>query len=107
MNSTQTYKEQFKTLQKQLNGHQGPLEVLRKEALEIFEAKGIPSNREESWKYTNLRKLWEGLEAPCIDEKVLFPEIQIPSIFQTDEAYRLVFTDGLLDRAYSILPKLP
>src|SRR5437763_1841960 len=47
---------QFELFEKSLNGQkEGSVLNLRKEALGAFQNLGIPSNRHEEWRYTNIR----------------------------------------------------
>ena len=82
----------------------GPLATLRRQALARVRAAGVPTVREEAWKYTDLRALDNDefvAEAPGAIAAVPGPALLDAC------AHRLVFVDGILDPARSRLEGLP
>ena len=77
------------------------LEQTRENALNLFEQLGLPSQRDEDWKYTDASRLQGLLEIGEVDSTLSSKGLGITSL----DAYRLVFINGLLDSSQSILPK--
>ena len=66
--------------------------VSRGAAFERFAAHGLPTRRDEYWKYTPVRDLTPAAETPAH---------AISDPFAHVDAFRLVFVDGRLDAARS------
>jgi Fe-S cluster assembly protein SufD len=87
----------------QQNGSSEALTHLRQTAFERFEALGFPTTKHEEWKYTNLRSLlgqdfeWN-LKSHIKEQELTHTGIKL------DDAYRLVFVNGIFDSALSTLP---
>lgn len=61
----------FSNLERRLNGHAtGPLHALRKAALERFNSTGVPTVRDEEWKYTQVYKLVSESDSVSVSELV-------------------------------------
>lgn len=77
------------------------LEAIRQQAFSLFEQTGLPSTRNEHWKYTDISRL----EALVTQEPEKHATIDIAGLGITDlDAYRLVFINGIVDKAASVLP---
>ena len=66
----------------------------RKEAFDIFEKKGIPTRKEEEYKYTDLARVFNKLDLTAVgsDDSATLPEI-LPEL----DANRLVYVNGIYD----------
>ncbi len=78
------------------------LEVTRQHALNLFEQTGLPTTRNEHWKYTDVSRL----------DALLGPEQEAADVLDTQalgitnlDAYRVVFMNGLWDEEASSLPE--
>lgn len=84
------------------------LEAQRRHALASVHAQGVPSSKQEAWRYTNLKRLVEQGFAPAAEasgeltlgdlDGVLLPEI---------DGYRVVMVNGRFSPALSRLDDLP
>jgi Fe-S cluster assembly protein SufD len=79
---------------------------LRKSALEAFEKLGIPSNRHEEWKYTNIKaKLSKDFKLTPVDSEVSGAvKNYIASL--PPYAFRITFLNGVFHPELSILPEI-
>ncbi|TQV79052.1 Fe-S cluster assembly protein SufD [Denitrobaculum tricleocarpae] len=105
---TTPFVDQYDGLKPALPGHALPwLAALRDRALDSFAETGLPTQRRESWKYTNLR----GLKQLELTEQALSPQpISIdraPSLLPDGSAYRVVFVNGGFRSDLSDLAGLP
>ncbi|TVR99724.1 MAG: Fe-S cluster assembly protein SufD [Rhodospirillales bacterium] len=84
------------------------LNARRAEALAAFAASGLPTRRQEAWKYTDLKALASVPFAPAI-ERATVPAIdRVPTLLTDDEPLaRLVFVDGHLRPEWSATAGLP
>ncbi len=86
--------------------NQGDKELLtiRNEALKIFEAKGFPTKKEETWRYTSLRPvIKEDYNLfPKTEQNLSFEEIEKYLVDDLD-AYRMIFVDGVFSEKLSQL----
>jgi Fe-S cluster assembly protein SufD len=77
--------ERFAKLQQRMNGDRnGDIHRLRRNALEIFREKGLPTTKHEEWKYTNLAFLYKHdysleVEHPGTTDS-LPPEFLVPGL---------------------------
>lgn len=80
------------------------LYLLRAKAAQRFAAEGFPSPRAEEWRFTRIADLAQQRFQP-----VNAPAAAAPTLdgWLLDEAYRLVFVDGRLFPALSMLPEPP
>jgi len=85
----------FASLERSLNGlsatepHQ-----IRKSAFESFRKSGLPTSKNEDWKYTNLRPLAEhnfSLAVECPDFTEINPDL---FLIPADESFRIVLVNG-------------
>jgi len=81
-------------------GLESPLGALRQQALAVVAARGVPTPREEAWKYTDLRPLGELalVDAPAA---IQIEDTLAPLLESTP--HRLVFVDGVLSPTLSAL----
>lgn len=105
---SKAFVEQYDAVKQQLPGHALPwLSSLRDQAMAQFAEEGLPTQRRESWKYTNLR----GLQQFDLNEQSLAPrDISIdraPSLLPDGEGYRAVFVNGGFRADLSNLSDLP
>jgi Fe-S cluster assembly protein SufD len=75
---------------------------LRAEAAQRFAAGGFPSPREEEWKYTRIADLGHQRFLPVATPAAVAPDLYG---WMLADAYRLVFVDGHLFPALSVLPE--
>lgn len=73
-----------------------PVHDIRSEAIKVFEEKGFPSKREESWKYTSLNTLLKTDYSvfPKKESYIDFNEVKKYFIQEID-SYKIVFIDGI------------
>ena len=76
------------------------IEQTRKEALSLFEKLGLPSRRDEDWKYTNASRLADLLDMPEPDTAVDSSNLGIAEL----DTYRMVFINGMFDAEQSCVP---
>jgi len=93
----------YEGLAERLPGHRLPwLTALRDRAAEAFRTQGLPTRREEAWKYTDLRPVAEsGFDEPltALDGSLALPPMH--------GAARAVFVDGRFRQELSSLEDLP
>lgn len=107
--STETFTAHYDALRDALPGQDLPwLSRLREDALARFSESGLPTPRQESWKYTNLRPLEkagfgaDGAPRACISID------RAPSLLPSaSDHHRLVFVDGHYRADLSTLGPLP
>jgi Fe-S cluster assembly protein SufD len=106
--TSQPFVEQFGALRGELPGAALPwLSDLRSEGIERFASLGLPSQREESWKYTNLRPLQRTgfTPAPAADSVSIE---KLPGLFpQSGIGHRVIFVNGRLRQCISMPGELP
>jgi Fe-S cluster assembly protein SufD len=95
------YNEQFARLQ--AAGKSGRLHALREEAFEAFNRLGIPTTRNEEWKYTRIGGLFnKEWHFPTIrDGKLLSAEMEAIRLPGHEAASELVFVNGRFSFALS------
>jgi Fe-S cluster assembly protein SufD len=107
--STETFTEHYSALRDALPGQDLPwLAQLRESALTRFAESGLPTPKQESWKYTSLRPLEkvgfgaDGAPRACISID------KAPSLLPAaSDHHRLVFVDGHYRADLSTAGKLP
>jgi Fe-S cluster assembly protein SufD len=96
--------------EKALNGQAStPLHTLRRDALDRFVQLGLPTTRDEEWRYTNLAPI-QGLDfQPSLraDGTPLSAAALAPYLLGGLTASRLVFVDGIYSPALSDLGPMP
>jgi Fe-S cluster assembly protein SufD len=100
MELVEKYKSKFQEFEATLNGQKANAShAIRQQAFQIFEQLGIPSSKNERYKYTNLNPLFgKGFE-PIV--KPIQPTIAKLQTFPFIKSNRLVFIDGLYSEQYS------
>jgi Fe-S cluster assembly protein SufD len=94
---------------KTLNGKNASIASHRQEAIERFEALGIPTNKLEAWKYTNIAKVLDRpymLQLAPEQPTVVAADIE-PFLIDGLDAHQLVFVNGRLDDTLSNVGDLP
>ena len=76
------------------------IEQTRQEALSLFEKVGLPSKRDEDWKYTDTSRLADLLEIGEVSADINSQNLGMVDL----DAYRMVFMNGVFDEAQSNLP---
>ena len=92
----------------ELPGHRNAeIAGLREAAMARFAAAGMPSRRDEGWRYTDLRRL-DRLDVAGLSGAVGGPAAPaLPETLAALDAHRLVFVDGRYDAALSELGAPP
>ena len=81
------------------------LQTLRQTALQQFERHGLPSRKQEDWKYTSLWELGQQTFSHSPAEVVLTNQ-QCEQVALLESAYRIVIVDGIYVAALSQLDNL-
>jgi len=76
------------------------VEKTRQEALSLFEKVGLPSKRDEDWKYTDASRLADLLEIGEVSADINSQDLGMADL----DAYRMVFANGVFDATQSNLP---
>ncbi|MFM9847251.1 MAG: Fe-S cluster assembly protein SufD [Hyphomicrobiaceae bacterium] len=100
--------EQFEAAAAHLPGA-GWVKDLRKQAIGIFEARGLPHRRIEEWKYTDLRERLREALPPALEAGASVSHEAIETALgplAVLEADRIVFVDGRYDAALSQADRL-
>ncbi len=77
------------------------IEQTRQDALKLFNQLGLPTLRDEDWKYTDASRLQDLLEPAPTDENIHIKDMGITGL----DAYRMVFINGMFAEAESDLPE--
>lgn len=75
---------------------------LRQQHYNQFREKGLPTSKDEKWKYTNLAKL--SAQPFNLVTTKLVSEKNVDHFFLSDDHYRLVLVDGVFQAELSLLP---
>lgn len=98
----------FRQTQDRLPGHNVTwLKRRRDAALAYFAEVGLPTVRQEAWKYTDVRPIARKSFALPLTAPSLSRDALAPFAFGELDVYRLVFVDGRLSAALSSLEGLP
>ncbi len=87
----------------------GWVKDLRKQAIGVFEARGLPHRRIEEWKYTDLRERVREALPPALGAPPSVSRAEVDAALgplATLEADRIVFVDGRYDAALSQADRL-
>jgi Fe-S cluster assembly protein SufD len=99
---------QFATLGPSLPGAGlGWLAHARAAALNGFAETGLPTQKVEAWKYTNLNPLLRLALVPAVPATRAIDAALLPWLLPKSESHRLVFVNGRFDAKLSVLGKLP
>ncbi len=80
---------------------------MRREAIDLFQAKGLPHRRVEEWRYTDLKMLLKDVYRPEQDVGTITPaqlDVALGSLAEL-EAFRIVFVDGRFAADLSRMPQ--
>jgi Fe-S cluster assembly protein SufD len=102
--------EYFRALEEKLPGREPAwLEVLRREAMATFAELGIPTTREEDWRFTRLTNLAKTAFRPADGLAPIKPDDSrlVGPARAIGDAHRLVFLNGRLSPELSELGALP
>ncbi|ABM03319.1 Iron-regulated ABC transporter permease protein SufD [Psychromonas ingrahamii 37] len=111
MNARERLLKDFTRSKKYLPGHLLPwLNDLRESAIKNFAAQGFPSPKDESWKYTNTKKLQQ--TEYCLAQQSIIPPTdsltaQISEQQFCPDEHRMVFINGTYHHDLSSNPPLP
>ncbi|MBX3041287.1 MAG: SufD family Fe-S cluster assembly protein, partial [Bdellovibrionaceae bacterium] len=93
----------------QLNPLPGPLQDLRVKAMNYAKETGLPTRKNEDWKYTSVKELGEAsFQAAAL--QAIHPGHDTLKMLGNDlaaDCYRVVFINGMLDKTLSTLEDLP
>ena len=107
--TTESFLEQYRAVESHLPGGSLPwLEKMRKGGLERFAGLGLPTPRQEAWRYTSLKGLSK--EKFHLDPRIepMTAIDKAPSLLPMEEGcHRLVFVNGRFHPALSTLESLP
>jgi Fe-S cluster assembly protein SufD len=104
---TSGFAEHFRRREEEL-GRVGPLELqeIRRRALHAFERQGIPTLKDEEWKYTSLRELEETSFVPSYPAEVTRAQLESTPVGKLP-GIRLVLVNGRFSEALSDLNRVP
>ena len=97
----------FQQFEKSLNGSRGiSLHALRNSALKDFQQLGIPSPKQEAWKYTNVHSSFSTESKLAMPETVSEDQL-LPYFGANQSKHCAVFVNGYFSKELSNLGKLP
>lgn len=83
------------------------IHALRQQALAGFAALGLPTLRDEAWRYTNMRLMEKHVFKPVLSNQesinLNLKALQLPAV----DSYRIIFIDGRLNYELSSIDNLP
>jgi len=82
------------------------LDNLRRESLDSFVSSGLPTRRNEAWKYTDLRSLTDTLPA-WLGHPVATADTPETELLDVPDAFRITLVDGVLAADLSDIEGLP
>ena len=97
-NIIEKFKIQFRRFEESLNGQkEQPLHGLRKKAIETLEEIGIPTTKDEEWRFTDLSPLFEKSFRLLTKEQYsqLSPDAVKPFLYREFNGPQFVFVDGV------------
>jgi Fe-S cluster assembly protein SufD len=104
----QWYRTQFEAFEKTLNGEsKSALHALRREAMELFDIIGFPTNRNEEWRFTNVGPIAKSQFAPVLKYSSAGVTKSLVDRSALNTAHRLVFVNGHFSEEYSSIASLP
>ncbi|MDX8402904.1 MAG: Fe-S cluster assembly protein SufD, partial [Mariprofundaceae bacterium] len=106
---TAQLQDQFSAVQKELPGaHESWVRVLRKSAMDQVVRQGMPTTRNEAWKYTDVRKYLDRLIAgPSEESEDVSKEAPAAFSFGDLDCHRIVIVDGEFSQELSALNDIP
>jgi Fe-S cluster assembly protein SufD len=107
MSNTQTYIDDFKTFEADLNGQAASsIHKLRQQAIKSFEANGFPTPSDEAWKSINLSVLTKPYRQSVAGVGSISAEAVEDARLGID-GWTIVFIDGFYCKAFSDLSEIP
>lgn len=104
----QYYREQFNAAQASLPGYDLPwLMQKRQAAMDIFVEKGLPTRKDEDWKYTSVAAIEAQIFTVEKSEHVFHNISLAPFMINDTECHTLVFIDGYYQPQLSHFQDLP
>ena len=105
MNTIEYFKEHFDQLQSKEQGSN--LEAIRQRSFDEFTEKGIPTSRNEEWKYTRIGSVFnKAYDFPVDEVNISKTEIDAIRLPGHEEANELVFLNGVYrDECYQSFTK--
>lgn len=83
------------------------LDHSRSEALQLLGERGLPTQRDEDWKYTSIKAITRTRFTPAAPSVECSKEIVDASAIENLDSWRLVFADGFYQPEHSALDGLP
>jgi len=102
MPMSEQFNTAFETLGKDAQWNPSWLKALRKDSYESFLATGLPSRKNEDWKYTSTRNLTESTFGLILEETATREAVEP---FFVDDAHHLVFMNGVYQNELSNRPE--
>ena len=100
MNTIEYFKEHFDQLQSKEQGSN--LEAIRQRSFDEFAEKGIPTSRNEEWKYTRIGSVFnKTYDFPVDKVNITVNEIDAIRLPDHEEANELVFINGVFSTSFS------
>ena len=83
------------------------LDHSRSEALQLLGERGLPTQRDEDWKYTSIKAITRTRFTPAAPSVECSKEMVDASAIENLDSWRLVFADGFYQPEHSTLDGLP
>jgi Fe-S cluster assembly protein SufD len=100
MKSEELFQQQYNTIAK----NQDWLTEIRQQAWEDFQQQGIPTPRQENWKYSNVGPIFKRDLSIPNEVEINLSEIIHQNAIESFDCYRLVILDGKFIAEFSQLP---
>jgi len=102
------YPAEYESIAPSLPGQNLPwLQQLRRDALQVFSAKGFPSPREEEWRYTNVSGIEKKLFSVPANQAASDVIVDWLKAYQLPDAWSVVLVNGRFSAELSTLSGLP
>jgi len=102
------YPAEYESIAPSLPGQNLPwLQQLRRDALQVFSAKGFPSPREEEWRYTNVSGIEKKLFSVSASQIASDVSAGLLKAHQLPDAWSVVLVNGRFSAELSTLSGLP
>jgi Fe-S cluster assembly protein SufD len=96
----EAYQQLYRDAQAMCGGEPLWLAEARASAWQVFAQRGMPSMREEAWKYTDLRVLG-AQNFTLAKPEIVFEDVDLGGVSSLQDSYRMVFVDGIYRAACS------
>lgn len=104
----QQYLSDFRELEQQVSNHEPVwLHEIRKEAIQRFDEMGFPHNKQEEWRFTNIKPLLSQSFARSSQAGDFPVELQDRYLVSKLDSHRLVFINGVYVPERSEIDELP